>query len=65
VIPKPGKPKYPKFHAYRVISLLDVISKLVERTAAYLIADHLERRKERGLSPARCTIRMSKEKVLC
>ena len=27
---------------YRVISLLDVISKLVERTAAHLIADHLE-----------------------
>jgi ribonuclease HI len=31
--------------AYRVICLLDVISKLVERTAGYLIADHLERKK--------------------
>jgi len=49
VIPKPGKPDYSKVRAYRVISLLDVISKLVERTVAHLIADHLERRKERGL----------------
>jgi len=32
-----------------MISLLDVISKLVERTAAHLIADRLERRKGRGL----------------
>jgi len=47
VIPKPGKPDYSKVRAYRVISLLDVISKLVERTAAHLIADHLERK--RGL----------------
>ena len=47
VIPKPGKPDYTKVRAYRVISLLDVISKLVERTAANLIADHLERK--RGL----------------
>lgn len=31
------------------ISLLDVISELVERTAAHLAADHLERRKGRGL----------------
>jgi len=30
--------------AYRVISLLDVIGKQVERTAAHLIADHLERK---------------------
>jgi len=43
VIPKPGKPDYSKVRAYRVISLLDVVSKLVERTAAHLIADHLER----------------------
>jgi len=43
VIPKPGKPDYTKVRAYRVISLLDVIGKLVERTAAHLIADHLER----------------------
>jgi len=31
--------------AYRVISFLDVIGKLVERTAAHLIADHLERKR--------------------
>jgi len=47
VIPKPGKPDYTKVRAYRVISLLDVISKLLERTAAHQIADHLERK--RGL----------------
>jgi len=47
VIPKPGKPDYSKVRAYRVISLLDVISKLLERTAAHLIADHPERK--RGL----------------
>jgi len=36
-----------------VISLLDVIGKLVERTAAYLIADHLERSKglHEGVTP--------------
>jgi len=45
VIPKPGKPDYAKVRAYRVISLLDVIGKLVERTAAHLIADHLERKR--------------------
>ena len=28
-----------------MISLLDVIGKLVERTAAHLIADHLERKR--------------------
>jgi len=49
VIPKPGKPDYSKVRAYRVISLLDVISRLVERTAAHLIVNHLERRNERGL----------------
>ena len=47
IIPKPGKPDYSKVRAYRVISLLDVISKLLERTATHLIADHLERK--RGL----------------
>jgi len=47
VIPKPGKPDYSKVRAYWVISLLDFISKLLERTAAHLIADHLERK--RGL----------------
>ena len=39
--------RYTKVRAYRAISLLDVISKLVERMAAHLIADHLERK--RGL----------------
>jgi hypothetical protein len=48
-IPKPGKPDYSKVRAYRVISLLEVIGKLVERTAAHLFADSLERRKVRGL----------------
>jgi len=47
VIPKPGKPDYSKVQMYRIISLLDVISNLLERTAAHLIADHLERK--RGL----------------
>jgi len=47
--PKPGKPDYSKVRTYRVISLLDVIRKLVERAAAHLIADHLERRKDRNL----------------
>jgi len=32
VIPKPGKPDYAKVRAYRVISLLDVIGKLVLKT---------------------------------
>ena len=44
VIPKPGKPDYTQIRAHRVISLLDSISKLVERTTAHLIADHLKRR---------------------
>jgi len=45
VIPKPGKSDYSKVWAYRVICLLDVISKLVERMVGHLIADHLERKK--------------------
>jgi len=45
VIPKPRKPDYSKVWAYRVICLLDVISKLVERMAGHLITDHLERKK--------------------
>jgi len=44
VIPKQGKPDYSRVGAYRVITLLDVISKLLERAAAHLIADHLERK---------------------
>ena len=35
---------YTKVRVYRVISLLDVFSKLVKCTAAHLIADHLERK---------------------
>jgi len=45
VISKPGKPDYSKDRAYRVISLLDVVSKLVERTAAYLTVDRLEHKR--------------------
>jgi len=44
VILKAGKPDYSRVGAYHVICLLDVISKLVERTAGYLITDHLERK---------------------
>jgi len=43
VIPKANKPDYLQIQACRVISLLDVMGKLVERTAAHLIGDHLER----------------------
>jgi hypothetical protein len=43
-IPKAGNPDYSKVRAYQVICRLDVISKLVERTAGHLIADHLERK---------------------
>jgi len=42
VIPKPGKQDYSKVRVYRVISFLNVISKLLKRTTAHLIADHLE-----------------------
>jgi hypothetical protein len=45
VIPKAGKPDYSNVRTYWVICLLDVISKLVERMASHLIADHLERKK--------------------
>jgi len=47
--PSRERPDYSKVRAYRVISLLGATSKLVERTAARLIAGHLERRKGRGL----------------
>jgi hypothetical protein len=43
VIPKAGKPDYSQVQSYRVIALLDVMGKLVERTAAHLLNDHLER----------------------
>ena len=42
MILKPGKPDYGRVRAYRVISLLDSLGKLVERTAAHMIANHLE-----------------------
>jgi hypothetical protein len=42
--PKGGEAGLLEGEAYRVICLLDVISKLVERTAGHLIADHLERK---------------------
>jgi len=43
VIPKLGKPDYRQVRAHRVIALLDSLGKLVEKTAAHLIADQLER----------------------
>ena len=45
VIPKPGKPDYRQIRAHRVIALLDSMGKLVEKTAAHLIADQLERKR--------------------
>jgi len=39
---RPWKPDYSKVRAYRVISLVDVVRKLVECTEAHLIADYLE-----------------------
>jgi len=41
-IPKP-KPDYRQVRVHRVIALLDSLGKLVEKTAAHLIADPLER----------------------
>jgi hypothetical protein len=43
VITKPNKSDYSQVQAYRVIMLLDAVGKLVERTAAHLLADYLER----------------------
>jgi len=59
IIPKPGKPDYSRVRAYRVISLLDVVSKLVERTAAPLITDHLERKQGLHDGQFRCRKRRS------
>jgi hypothetical protein len=42
VIPNPGKPDYGKARTHRVISLLDTMEKLVERTAAHLMSERLE-----------------------
>jgi hypothetical protein len=47
VIPTAWKPDYSKVRACRVSCLLEVIGKLVERIAGYLIADHLELKKGR------------------
>jgi len=48
-IPKSGKPEHSKIRAYRGISLLNVISKLVEHTTAHLAADNPERSEGHGL----------------
>ena len=38
-IPKPGKDDYSLAKSYQVISLLDCLGKVVEKTAAYLISN--------------------------
>jgi len=43
VIPKQDKPDYSKVRAYLVISLLDVISKLLERTAAHVHQEKIKK----------------------
>ena len=42
-IPKPGKDDYSQAKAYRVISLLDCLGKVVEKTVAYILSNHCER----------------------
>jgi len=42
VIPKPGKPDHRQVRVHRIIALLDPLGKLLERTAAHLIADQPE-----------------------
>ena len=42
-IPKPEKDDYSQAKAYRVISLLDCLGKVVEKVAAYLISNQYER----------------------
>jgi len=44
VIPKPNKPDYGVAKAYRVITLLNCLGKVVEKVAANAIADECERR---------------------
>jgi len=44
VIPKPNKPDYGVAKAYRVITLLNCLGKVVEKVAANAIADQCERR---------------------
>ena len=43
VIPKPGKADYGAAKAYRVISLLNCLGKMVGKVAAILISNHYER----------------------
>ena len=42
-IPKPGKDDYSQAKAYRVISLLNCLGKVVEKTVAYLLSNQCER----------------------
>jgi len=46
VIPKPNKPDYGVAKAYRVITLLNCLGKVVERVAANAIAEECERRQQ-------------------
>ena len=55
--PKLGKSDYTQVRA--VISLLDSISKLAERTTAHLIVDHLERRNKLHYGQYGCRKRRS------
>ena len=43
IIPKPGKADYRAAKAYRVISLLNCLGKMVEKVASILISNHCER----------------------
>ena len=43
VIPKLGKYDYSQAKAYRVISLLDYLGKVVEKVVAYLLSNQCER----------------------
>jgi len=45
VIPKPNKPDYGVAKAYRVITLLNCLGKVVEKVAANAIAEECERRR--------------------
>jgi len=45
VIPKPNKPDYGVANAYRVITLLNCLGKVVQKVAANAIAEECERGK--------------------
>jgi len=45
VIPKPNKPDYGVAKAYRVITLLNCLGKVVEKVAANAVAEECERRR--------------------